>query len=150
MGVVNVVRNVKRIHEKDIALIRIGKFYYSYGKDAYIMSYIFKYKIMKIEQENIYSCAFPQNSFPKVKACLENKKINYIILDRRNNYDVEEKIDNKNLNEYDNYFNKAKKYINKKIRIENIYNYLLLCIDEKEINKSIEKMEEIINERRKV
>ena len=150
MGIINVIKNVKKIHEKDIILIRIGKFYYSYGKDAYLMSYLFKYKLMKLEQENTYSCAFPEQAFSKISALLDNKKINYIILDRRNNYDIEEKIDNKNLNKYDEYFKKAKEYVNKKIRIEKIYYYLISNISEKEINVSIEKMERIINERRKI
>ena len=38
-------------------------------------------------------------------------KINYINVDRRNNYEVDEKSDNKNLNKYDEIFEKAKQYI---------------------------------------
>ena len=67
-------------------------------------------------------CGFPQDSYNKVIAKLEEKKINYMILDRRNNYEIDEICDNKNLNTYTTYFEKARKYINLKIRIENILN----------------------------
>ena len=94
-------------------------------------------------------CGFPQDSYNKVIAKLEEKKINYMILDRRNNYEIDEICDNKNLNTYTTYFEKARKYINLKIRIENINNYLLENIDKQDFKNILNKMEEIINERRK-
>ena len=42
MGILTMVKNIKQIHEKDIVLFKIGKFYYCYGKDAYIISYFFE------------------------------------------------------------------------------------------------------------
>lgn len=150
MGIINIIRNIKQIHEKDIILVRIGKFFYSYGKDAYILSYLFKYKLTQIEEEHTYSCAFPEQTFPKVTANLENKKINYIVVDRRNNYDIEQKSDNKNLNCYQEYFEKAKKYIDMKRRIENISKYLIQHIEEEQTKEKIKKMEEIIYETRKI
>lgn len=150
MKIINVVKNIKQIHAKDIVLIRIGKFFYTYGKDAYILSYLFQYKLINIEGENIQSCAFPTQSYPKIIASLENKKINYIVVDKRNNYDIEEKSDNKNLNTYDEQFEKAKKYVNLKTRIENISNYLLKHIHNEKIIKIIVQMEEIINETGKI
>lgn len=150
MGIINIVRNIKEIHKETILLVRIGKFYYSYGKDAYILSYMFKYKLMQIEEEHTYSCAFPLVSFPKVVAGLENKKINYLVVDRRNNYDEEEKFDNKNLNRYNEWFGKAKNYVNMKIRIDKITEYLTNHIEEDITKEKIIKMEEIINEGRKI
>lgn len=150
MGIVNIISQAKKIHPKELILISIGKFFYAYGKDAYILSYIFGYKLMKIEQENIYSCAFPNQSYPKVIAKLENCKIDYMVLDRRDNYNVDEKSENGNLNNYDKYFEKARIIINKKIRIENINNYLIKNIENKDINKILNNMEEIINGKRKI
>lgn len=72
MGIINIIKNIKHIHPKDIILVNLGKFYYAYGKDSYILSYIFQYKLTKIEQFNIYSCAFPKQSLSKVEAKLEN------------------------------------------------------------------------------
>ena len=150
MGIINIIRNIKQVHEKDIILVRIGKFYYSYGKDAYILSYLFRYKLTQIEAEHTYSSAFPMQTFSKVIASLESKKINYIVVDRRNNYDIEEKSDNKNLNCYQEYFEKAKKYIDTKRRIERISYYLMQNIEEEATKEKIKKVEEIIYEGRKI
>ena len=64
---------------------------------------------------------------------LEDKKINYIILDRRNHYSIEEKKDFHNLNTYVKVYEKAKEMIALKIRIENINKYLLQNMDRQKI-----------------
>lgn len=149
MGIISVIKNIKEIHKKDVIMVKIGNFYYSYGKDAYIISYMYKYKIKQIEG-NIYACAFPINNINKIMSNLENKKINYIIVDRKNNYRVDEQSDNKNLNNYDNIYKKADKYIKSKRKIDYIYKYLMDNI-EKEINEEIiTEIGKIINETRKI
>ena len=149
MKVVNIVKAIKQIHPEYIVLIKIGKFYYSYSKDAYIVSYIFNYKL-KIVEENIRVCAFPVFILNKIMAKLGENKINDIVIDRRNNYEVDEKIDNGNLNKYNFYLEKSKRYINQKNRIEEIYNYLVYNIEKNENNKLIKEIESLINERRKI
>lgn len=149
MKVVNIVKAIKQIHPEYIVLIKIGKFYYSYSKDAYIVSYIFNYKL-KIVEENIRVCAFPVFILNKIMAKLEENKINYIVIDRRNNYEVDEKFDSGNLNKYNFYLEKSKGYINQKSRIEEIYNYLVYNIGKNENNKLIKEIESLINERRKI
>ena len=146
MGIINIVKNIKELYPKYIAIVRVGSFYYCYGRDSYIMSYLFKYKI-NILQDGIYSCAFPKNAINKVMAGLEENKINYLILDRRNNYDLEEKSDNKNLNRYDEKYEIAKKQIVTKMRVEKINKYLLENLQDKGL---IETMEKVIYERRKI
>lgn len=148
MGIKNVIEVVKQVHKEEIVFVKIGKFYQVYGKDAYIVSYLFEYKLKKVEE--VHMCGFPESSINKVIAKLEDNKINYLILDRRNNYEVEEIYDNKNLNTYFKYFEKARKYINCKIRIDNINNFLIENIGKENFKDIICKMEEIINERRKV
>ena len=83
-------------------------------------------------------------------AKLEENKINYIIIDRRNNYEVDEKSDNGNLNKYNLYLEKSKKYINQKNKIEEIYNYLISNIENNNNNELIKEIERQINERRKI
>ena len=146
MGIINMVQNVKEIHYKYIVLVKVGNFYYCYGRDSYIISYLFNYKI-NILNQNIYSCSFPQNALNKVIANLEQKKINYVILDRRNNYEIIEKSDNKNLNRYDKFYEIGKKKKVRKVRIEKIYSYLIENTEDKEL---IERIEKVIDERRKV
>lgn len=145
MGTINMIQTIKEVHKKDIVIVKIGKFYNVYGKDAFIISYLFSYKLNKIT--NIYSCAFPISLLNKVIAKLEQRKINYIVLDKRNNYDVDIKNDNKNLNTYEKTLEKAKEKINYDIRIRNIVEFLNENRNDKNI---ILKMEQIINERRKI
>lgn len=83
-------------------------------------------------------------------ATLENRKINYIILDRRNSYRVDEKSDNKNLNRYDVYLDKAIKYVKRKQKIDYIYKYLIDNIEKDEIDKIIKLMKREIDERGKI
>ena len=87
---------------------------------------------------------FPELSINKIRATLEEKKINYAIYDRRSNYEEEENYDFKNLNSYSTYFEKAKEYINYKVRIERINNKLLSNLDTKYIKYILQEIEEIL------
>ena len=145
MGLINIVKNVKSIHKEDLTLVRVGNFYNCYGRDAYILAYLFDYKI-RILKDNIYTSAFPKSAYNKVISTLEYRKINYLILDKRNNYEVEEKSNNKNLNKYGEVYIKAKSKIAKKLRVEKIYMYLL----SEACEKTIFEVEKVISERRKI
>ncbi|MDO5556124.1 MAG: hypothetical protein Q4G09_05775 [Clostridia bacterium] len=149
MAMITMVRAIKQIHSEDLVLIKIGNFYHAYGKDSYILSYLFSYKLKEFA-EHYSTCGFPIDSISKVKAILEEKKINYLLLDKRNNYEEEEKSDNGNLNAYDKEFAKASKYIKLKKRIDNIYEILLSEITKKGIKETIIRIEDVINEGRKV
>lgn len=148
MGIINIVKTIKEIHKTDLVLVRIGKFYHAYGKDSYILSYLFGYQLKTLE--DVSMCGFSETGLNKVISNLEQKKINYLIVDRRNNYDVQEVFDNKNLNEYTKIFEKAKVYIKYKNRIDNIYNYMMNNIEKEDFKNLLNEMEKIINERRKV
>lgn len=143
MGIVTMVKNIKQIHKEDIVLVKIGKFFYCYGKDAYIISYFFNSKL-KILENNIYSCGFPSQALNKVISKLENNKVNYIISDRRNNYEIEEEENFKNLNKYEEFYEKAKKEIALKLRIEKINLYLLGNINKDKIKEKIYEIEKVI------
>ena len=145
MGIINMVKNIKEIHPKDILLIKVGTFYYTYEKDAYIVSYLFNYKLSKVN--DVYSCGFPISRLNKVISQLEHKQINYIVLDKRNNYDVDNKSNNKNLNKYDKFLEKAREKINYDLRVEQIVEYLQLNRENKNV---ILEMEKWIIEKRKV
>lgn len=149
MSVVYNVKIIKKIHVKDIAMVQVGKFVYTYGKDAYIMSFVFGYK-MRLIEGSTYVCGFPKNKIKNVMATLENKKINYIFLDRRNSYRVDEESNNKNLNKYDEFLERAIKYVKRKQKIDYIYNYLITNIEKDEIDKIIKVLKKEIDERGKI
>lgn len=82
---------------------------------------------------------------------MEKSKINYIVVDRRNNYDEEEKYINKQENNYDKVFQKSEKIINTILRIQRINETLLLNKEDENIEEILDKMEKVIeNERRKI
>lgn len=116
------IEAIKKIHKEDIVLVKIGTFYNAYGKDAYILSYLFNYKLNKVQ--DTYTAAFPVNSLSKIRAGLERNKVNYIIVDRRNNYDVEEESNNKKQNKYSKILEEVKKEITTKKRLDRIIKYL--------------------------
>ncbi len=150
MSIVNMVKTIKDIHEKDLVLIRVGIFYVAYGKDAYIVSYLFGYKIKPVDSTNYASGGFPVGSINKIKTALETRKINYVLLNKSDNYEVEEIDDNKNLNKYEEIYDKAHKYIRLKDRISGINNYLMDSVNQDNIKDIIYKIEEIIDESRQV
>lgn len=106
---------------------------------------MFNYKIKYVEK-NVPTVGFPINALNKVMSKLENNKINYLFLDKRNNYDVDYKFDNENLNKYSEIYEEARKYVNLKKRIENIVEFLYDEIKNNNIKEKIKKIEEIINE----
>ena len=143
MAVLTMIKAIKKIYKEDVLLVRIGDFYHVYGKDAYILSFLMGYKIKSIE-ENCPSCGFPKKSISKIEAILEEQKINYLVIDRRNNYEPEEISDNKNLNKYKKIFEKSYKYINSKKRIEGICMTLVKKINDENFDQIIKQMENII------
>lgn len=76
MKITNMVKTIKEIKTKTILLLQVGEFFYQYGKDSYIMAYLFGYKIKTIEN-NIPFSSFPKQALNKVISKLEDKEINY-------------------------------------------------------------------------
>lgn len=73
MAIITIIKEVKKFHQQELAIIKIGNFYHCYGKDAYIISYLLGYKLSKTK-ENYYVCGFPIKSIVKVENMLERKK----------------------------------------------------------------------------
>ena len=123
MKIENTIKIIKEIHQNDIIFLKVGQFYHCYGKDAVIISYLFDYTIKKLD--NIYDCGFPITSINKIEAKVEDLKINYLVVNKADNYEVYEEQDFKSENKYIQTYNKAHKYISRKNRITEIYNYLM-------------------------
>lgn len=58
-------RTIKRVHPTDVALINMEKFYHAYGKDAYVISFLFNYQLKRVDT-NINSTGFPEATLNKV------------------------------------------------------------------------------------
>ena len=130
MKIENQVKIMKEIHQNDIIFIKIGQFYHCYGRDAVIVSYLFNYNIKKID--NNYNCGFPISALNKVETKIEQMKINYLVVNKSDNFEVYEEQNFKSENKYIDIYNKAHKYVNRKNRITEIYNFLMdniSCVD---------------------
>ena len=140
------IETIKEVHSEDICMFKIGTFYHTYNRDCYIISYLFNYKIKELGANN-KECGFPEVALNKVKSKLENLQINYLVIDRRNDYDVDEKENFKDLNKYETIYKKANKKINRTKRIERLANFLTENINEEDFTKLIGRMEEVMYER---
>lgn len=150
MGTINVVSTIKLIHPSCVVMVKIGSFYSVYGKDAYLFSYLFRYKIK--EKENIPICSFPVSSLSKIENILEKHKVNYIVVDKRRNYEEEQKVINKQDNNYERVLAKANESVTFMLRIQRIYDMLLEERDNHNIDKKLKEIEKVLNsdERRKI
>lgn len=149
MSVIDKAKKLKEEHPNDVICYKLGAFVQAFGKDAYIVSYLFDYNL-KETKENIPICGFPQKAISKICAKLEQKKINYVIINTKNNYEIDEKSDNKNLNEYNNILEKSKKHIRIRKKIKSIEEELLKQIEKENILEKIRRIEEITYENRKI
>lgn len=145
MSIITIIKEIKKIHPQDIVLIQVGKFVQSYGKDSYVISHMFGYKLKDLGN-NLTTVGFPENALKKVISKLEEKKINYLIVNRRNNYEVIEKSDNKNLNTYEKNFKEAYELSKLKIRAYKIYKYLNDNLKKEDIKIKIRKIEKLLTE----
>ena len=63
-----------------IILFKCGNFYIALNDDAIVMNNVFKYKI--IESANFIKSGFPISSLSKALSILDEKQINYVIVDK--------------------------------------------------------------------
>lgn len=73
-----------------IIMFEKGSFCNVYYEDSYVISYLLDYKIKQLGTD--VSCGFPKNSLNKVRSILENKKINYLVVDRTHSYEEDDKV----------------------------------------------------------
>ena len=66
---------LKQEYEDYIILLKNGNFYTTYNDDAYILNYLFNYKIID------FKVGFPINSLDKVINLLCDKKINVYVIE---------------------------------------------------------------------
>ena len=65
-------KDIKKVHPEDVVCYKVGAFVQAFGKDAYIISYLFGYKL-SVAKGEIPTCGFPKRAIGKVCKSLENK-----------------------------------------------------------------------------
>lgn len=121
--------NVKDNNEEVVVFIRYGNFYRCYYNDAYIVSYLFNYKLSDKK-----STGFPICNIDKVLSTLKNNNISCIVINGINNVINYICINNKynsflDLSKKNYTLNEALFSINKEAKellIENINNYNII------------------------
>ena len=143
------IKNMETEYHKkypnSIPLVLIGNFYHVYGKDTYIMCYIFKYKIINSLYKiigndivNVPNTGFPCNSLNKVLLDLEDKKINYVIKAKDKN-DIFK--DFKKLNTYNKRYEVARRYCMDKIRVNEITGILDNMCGKRDFSNILDKIQ---------
>ena len=121
-------------YKEYVIIIKSGNFYTCLDSDAIVMNQIFNYKI--VETTNQKKIGFPLNSINKVKVILEEKQVNYIIVEE----EIIEKRKNKK-NNYKKFLNKIEEYIK---QIDKINEILRNNVNNSKIEKLLKKIEEDI------
>lgn len=143
MRVIDIYNEYKPKNNKHIIMIKSGIFFTAFNIDAGICNKILGYKINS--NGSNYSIGFPSNSIDKVINTIQNKQINYIVLnkDDSGNYYIQDKCEYDN-NQYDEYkidYNRLN-YLNK--RINDISKELQNKLFDSNIENILLKVEELI------
>ena len=149
MGMVEMSKRLKDVHPNFLILYKSGTFYKTFGKDAYIIGAMFDYNVHIVNQ-NIPTCGFPMSAEKRVRAKLEENKINYKIVDPRNEYSVDVSEDYKNLNEYENELKKDFTLIKYKKVINRITEELTMNMNKPDFKDIIRKIEDILDKTGKI
>ena len=81
---------------------------------------------------------------------LEKNNINYLILNKRCGYEIEEKIEFNNKNTYVKQYKISKTYVNNIKKLDGIYEHLKKNMKKQNIKTILEEIEKVINETRKI
>ena len=126
-------------YKEYVLLFKYGNFYETFDIDAYIISKLFNYKLVKIK--DTFKCGFPNNSLSYVLDNLCDMSINFIVIDK--NAIKEREFES---NCYSNY----KMDDNIKYNINSI-NYIIKYLNDNifniKINNKLVSIEDIIDER---
>lgn len=71
----------KSTYKEYLIIIKSGNFYLCLNEDALILHQLFKYKI--VESTNFIKVGFPLLNVTKITKGLDDKKINYIVVDEK-------------------------------------------------------------------
>jgi hypothetical protein len=140
MRMIDLYNETKIKNIKSIVLIKSGIFYETFNDDAYIMSYLFDYKIKKLS--NFVMVGFPEKVVDSVKERLKKEKISYVIL--KGNKKIESGKNSYNESNYDILFDLSYKTFNIEIEINSIRKKLEILKNTKSIEEILTKIKEII------
>ena len=54
MGIVSMAKDIKKVHPEEVVCYKVGAFVQTFGKDAYVMPYLFGYKLSEKKENKLY------------------------------------------------------------------------------------------------
>lgn len=122
-----------------ILLFKSGSFFIAFDEDAVILNKIFNYKLVSLK--NNFKVGFPLSLKDKNIEVLKNKKINYVIIeDRKISSSQKFKFNN-----YKKYKENFLKIMSIDYRISNITKRLKSISNNEDIEKVLDKLEEVLD-----
>ncbi len=130
----------KKKFDKSIILIKNGIFYVTFNDDAYIVNYLFGYKIKKFS--HFVMSGFPEKVIEKIKSRLQKEKIHYILLSNNHQFVSDNNVST--LSNYEKLLNVSCKSYNIDMEILKIKDSLDILKGTKNIEEKINKIKEIM------
>lgn len=140
MKMIDKYNEVKKKFGRSIILIKCGIFYETLNDDAYIMRYLFNYKIKK--SPNFIMVGFPEKIVESIKDRLKGENISYVILD--DNQQFTSDMSSSTESKYEILLDRSCKSYTVVKEIERIIKALDVLKDTKSIDEIISKIKEII------
>ena len=137
---VELFRILKIQYKEYLILFKSGIFYEAFDEDAVILNRLFNYKISK--KKNNMRAGFPLSNIEKVEKELEDKKINYMIIENKK---ITYTSTNKK-NKFSSLAHDVYDFITIKNRIDEINKVLNERSNDEDIMDLLDKIEGILDE----
>ena len=106
------LKELKEVHSSNLIIIVSGNYFRIYDEDAKIIEYCTNL----LSRKNVLICQYKY--IDNIKELLKKNKINYVILDKDNNYSLFDYYYNES-NKYNSYLKRSKRF--------NIFRKIFIC-----------------------
>lgn len=140
MKLIDKYNEAKKKYNKSVILIKSGIFYETFNNDAYIMAYLFDYKIKNMS--TFVMAGFPERVIENIKERLIKEKMSFVVIEEDKQF-VSDKSSFTDSN-YEVLLDISCKSNDIEMEIEKIKNALEVLKGTKSIDDIINKIKEVI------
>lgn len=139
----NLAQKIKDNYPDTVCLIDCGMFYRCYDEDAYVVSYLLRYKLNSNSSNDM--AGFPNSSINDVTSKLMRNKIDYKIFKiNKLSLEITDSLSFGSDNNYEVVYEKSYRYMKLKNRINRLFQKLIERIENEKMDETLDKIEEII------
>lgn len=139
------VKKIKKARQNYLVFVKNGYNYYVYDKDSYIISYLLDYSLRKSDCGRIFY-TFQITSYKKIFEKIEEEKINYLIVDSTNGYEIVTIQDYEENNQYKEVLEWALLFVKRKEKLSSLVKDILEYTDVPELDEEIKKFEKVVKQ----